>query len=180
MPPFGDLVVVVAGALIAGFVNGLSGTGYALVALGFWLHAMSPATAAPLAAICAVGGHIQSLPRIWHSVRWPGLWPFLLGGVIGVPLGTALLDRVSPQPLKLAVGLLLIAYCAWVAFMRRPPLVRGGGRVADGVVGFVGGVMGGVASLSGPAPMIWAQLRGLPKDELRGVNQPYNMSILAA
>jgi hypothetical protein len=180
LPPFGDLVVVVAGALIAGFVNGLSGTGYALVALGFWLHAMSPATAAPLAAICAVGGHIQSLPRIWHGVRWPRLWPLLLGGLIGVPLGTALLDWVAVQPLKLAVGLLLIAYCAWVVFMRRPPLVRGGGRVADGIVGFVGGVMGGVASLSGPAPMVWAQLRGLPKDELRGVNQPYNMSILAA
>jgi uncharacterized protein len=28
--------------------------------------------------------------------------------------------------------------------------------------------------------MIWAQLRGMPKDELRGVNQPYNMSILTA
>ena len=69
MPPLGDIAIVVAGALIAGFVNGLSGTGYALAALGFWLHAMSPATAAPLVAICAVGGHIQSLPRIWHGVR---------------------------------------------------------------------------------------------------------------
>ena len=180
MPPLGDLAIVVAGALIAGFVNGLSGTGYALAALGFWLHAMSPATAAPLAAICAVGGHIQSLPRIWHGVRWPRLWPFLLCGLIGVPIGTALLGRVAVQPLKLAVGMLLIAYCAWVQFMRRPPVVRRGGRIADGVVGFIGGVMGGIASLSGPAPMIWAQLRGMPKDELRGVNQPYNMSILAA
>jgi uncharacterized membrane protein YfcA len=180
LPPLGDLAIVVAGALIAGFVNGLSGTGYALAALGFWLHAMSPATAAPLAAICSVGGHIQSLPRIWHGVRWPRLWPFLLCGVIGVPIGTALLGRVAVQPLKLAVGMLLIAYCAWVQFMRRPPVIRGGGRVADGVVGFIGGVMGGIASLSGPAPMIWAQLRGMPKDELRGVNQPYNMSILTA
>jgi uncharacterized membrane protein YfcA len=180
LPPLGDLAIVVAGALIAGFVNGLSGTGYALAALGFWLHAMSPATAAPLAAICAVGGHIQSLPRIWHGVRWPRLWPFLLCGLIGVPIGTALLGRVAVQPLKLAVGMLLIAYCAWVQFMRRAPVVRRGGRIADGVVGFIGGVMGGIASLSGPAPMIWAQLRGMPKDELRGVNQPYNMSILAA
>ena len=36
----------------------------------------------------------------------------------------------------------------------------------------------GVASLSGPAPAIWAQLRGFGKDEQRGVNQPYNMSVL--
>lgn len=180
MPPAGDLAIVVAGALIAGFVNGLSGTGYALVALGFWLHGMSPATAAPLAAICAVGGHIQSLPRIWHGVRWPRLWPFLMCGLVGVPMGTALLGWVAVQPLKLGVGLLLIGYCAWMTFVRRPPIVRGGGRVADGIVGFIGGVMGGVASVCGPVPMIWTQLRGLPRDELRGVNQPYNMTILAA
>jgi uncharacterized membrane protein YfcA len=38
--------------------------------------------------------------------------------------------------------------------------------------------MGGMASLSGPAPAIWAQLRGFGKDEQRGVNQPFNMSVL--
>jgi uncharacterized protein len=179
VPPAGDLAVVVAGALIAGFVNGLSGTGYALVALGFWLHSMSPATAAPLAAICAVGGHVQSLSRIWHGVRWPRLWPFLLGGLIGVPLGTTLLGRVSAEPLKLSVGTLLIVYCAWVFFVRHPPRVRFGGRVADSVAGFAGGVLGGMASLSGPIPVIWVQLRGWLKDEQRGVNQPFNMAILA-
>ena len=39
--------------------------------------------------------------------------------------------------------------------------------------------MGGMASLSGPAPVIWVQLRGWARDEQRGVNQPFNMAILA-
>ena len=56
LPPAGDIAIVVAGALVAGFVNGLSGTGYALMALGFWLQAMSPVTAAPLVALCTVCG----------------------------------------------------------------------------------------------------------------------------
>jgi uncharacterized membrane protein YfcA len=76
------------------------------------------------------------------------------------------------------VGILLIVYSGWVAFVRRPPVVTGGGRIADAAVGLTGGIMGGMASLSGPAPAIWAQLRGFGKDEQRGVNQPYNMSIL--
>jgi len=54
LPPAGDIAIVVAGALVAGFVNGLTGTGYALMALGFWLQAMSPLTAAPLVAMAAV------------------------------------------------------------------------------------------------------------------------------
>jgi len=179
-PPTGDIVVVVVGALVAGFVNGLSGTGYALAALGFWLHAMSPATAAPLTALCAVVGHVQSLPRIWAGVRWPRLWPFLITGLIGVPIGTTLLHHVQVHPLKLGVGTILILYCAWTGFMRHPPIVRGGGRIADSAIGFTAGVLGGMASLSGPAPTVWAQLRGWNKDEQRGVNQPFNMSVLTA
>ena len=178
LPPPGDIAIVVAGALAAGFVNGLSGTGYALVALGFWLQAMSPITAAPLTALCGVAGHIQSLPTIWKGVRWPRLWPMLLAGIVGVPIGTLLLDHVQPNPLKVGVGVLLIVYSAWMAFVRRPPIVTGGGRLADAAVGFTGGVMGGMASLSGPAPAIWAQLRGLGRAEQRGINQPYNMSVL--
>lgn len=180
VPPTGDIVVVVVGALVAGFVNGLSGTGYALAALGFWLHAMSPVTAAPLTALCAVVGHVQSLPRIWAGVRWPRLWPFLITGLIGVPIGTALLHHVQVHPLKLGVGTILIVYCAWTGFMRHPPIVRGGGRIADAAIGFTAGVLGGMASLSGPAPTVWAQLRGWTKDEQRGVNQPFNMSVLTA
>lgn len=177
-PPLGDIAIVVAGALAAGFVNGLSGTGYALVALGFWLQAMSPVTAAPLTALSSVAGHIQSLPRIWSGVQWPRLWPFLLAGAIGVPLGTMFLGDLRPQPLKIGVGILLIVYSAWMAFVRRPPIITGGGRSADAFVGLLGGVMGGMASLSGPAPTIWAQLRGYSKNEQRGINQPFNMTVL--
>ena len=178
LPPPGDIAIVVAGALAAGFVNGLSGTGYSLVALGFWLQAMSPLTAAPLTALCGVSGHVQSLPLIWKGIRWPRLWPMLTAGLVGVPIGTLLLEHVRPNPLKVGVGVLLIFYSSWMAFVRRPPVVTGGGRIADAFVGLTGGVMGGMASLSGPAPAIWAQLRGFGKDEQRGVNQPYNMSIL--
>jgi uncharacterized membrane protein YfcA len=164
---------------VAGFVNGLTGTGYALMALAFWLQAMSPATAAPLVALCSIVGHLLGLRSIWSGVRWPRLWPFLAAGLLGVPLGTALLEHVRTQPLKLGVGALLIVYSAWMGFVRRPPVVTGGGRAADAAAGFVGGVMGGMASVSGPAPIIWVQLRGWSKDEQRGVMQPFNMAVLA-
>src|SRR5882672_10437383 len=179
LPPAGDIALVVAGALVAGFLNGLSGTGYALASLGFWLHAMPPATAAPLVALCSVIGHIQSLPRIWHGVVWQRLWPFLVAGLLGVPVGTLLIEHVRVHPLKVGVGLLLILYSGWMGLVRRPPIVTGGGRLADAAIGFTGGLMGGMASLSGPAPTIWLQLRGWTKGEQRGVNQPFNMAVLA-
>jgi hypothetical protein len=178
-PPAGDIAIVVAGALVAGFVNGpdrhrLCPDGAGLLAAG---HVAGDRGAA--GAICSVAGHLQALRSIWSGVRWPRLWPFLAAGLLGVPLGTALLEHVQVQPLKLGVGILLIFYSAWMAFVRRPPVVTGGGRPADAAVGFVGGVMGGLASVSGPAPTIWVQLRGWNKNEQRGVNQPFNMAVLA-
>jgi uncharacterized membrane protein YfcA len=55
--------------------------------------------------------------------------------------------------------------------------VTWGGRVADAFVGWGGGVLGGLAGLSGALPTIWASLRG-GKDEKRGVFQTFNLSIL--
>ena len=177
LPPAGDIAIVVAGALVAGFVNGLSGTGYALVALGFWLQAMSPRHGGSSGrAVLRRAAMSSPCPRSGAACAGPRLWPFLAAGLLGVPLGTMLLEHVRVQPLKLGVGLLLIFYSAWMGLVRRPPIVTGGGRLADALVGFTGGVMGGMASLSGPAPTIWVQLRGWTKGEQRGVNQPFNMS----
>jgi uncharacterized membrane protein YfcA len=66
-----------------------------------------------------------------------------------------------------------------MGLVRRPPVVLGGGRLADSVAGFGGGLLGGMASVSGPIPVIWVQLRGWNMLAQRGVNQPFNMSVLA-
>jgi hypothetical protein len=66
-----------------------------------------------------------------------------------------------------------------MGLVRRPPIVRGGGRLADAAIGFAGGILGGLSSMSGPVPAIWSQLRGWNMHEQRGVNQPYNMTTLA-
>ena len=55
--------------------------------------------------------------------------------------------------------------------------VVGGGRLADGGVGLVGGVMGGIAGLSGAIPVLWCDLRGWGKEIARGVYQPFNIAM---
>jgi uncharacterized membrane protein YfcA len=47
------------------------------------------------------------------------------------------------------------------------------------LVGFLGGVLGGAASLSGALPMMWCALRPWPKQETRAVLQPFNVVVLA-
>src|SRR5262249_26463622 len=51
-------------------------------------------------------------------------------------------------------------------------------KIADAAVGFAGGILGGLAGLSGALPILWATLRGWDKEERRGIFQTYNWSIL--
>src|SRR3981189_4004126 len=75
------------GALAGGFVSGLAGFGTALMALGIWLYVLPPAMAVPLVLICSVIAQTSTLPSIWRSIDFDLVWPFIVGGLAGVPLG---------------------------------------------------------------------------------------------
>ncbi len=57
------------------------------------------------------------------------------------------------------------------------PRVARGGRWADAGAGWVGGVMGGLGGLTGPAPTLWAALRGWDRDAQRAVFQVFNLAM---
>jgi len=172
------VVTVGLGALLAGFVTGLAGFGTGLVALGFWLHVIDPHLAAPLVVICSVVAQTQSFVTVRRSLHLPRLWPFILGGLLGVPLGVLILAHLEAAALRAALGVFLVFYAGYMLLARNPPVTQWGGRAADGVVGFGGGILGGTAGLSGPLPTIWCGLRGWTKDEQRAVFQPFNLAVL--
>jgi uncharacterized membrane protein YfcA len=174
------LSVLVTGALAGGFVSGLAGFGTGLVALGIWLYVFPPSVAVPLVLICSVISQTSTLLHFWRLIDFKLVWPFLIGGLAGVLPGTMLVAQADPRVFKLVVGLLLLVFPTALYFNRRPVAVTFGGRAADALVGFAGGVLGGLAGLSGPLPTLWASVRGWGKDERRGVFQTFNWTILSA
>jgi uncharacterized protein len=172
--------LITAGALAGGFVNGLTGFGTGLSAMPFWLQALPASLSAQLAAAGGVAGQLTTLRSIWHAIDWRALAPMLLAGLAGVPLGALLLPYVDQGLFKRGVGLILVLYslCMLLAGPRLqlPP----GGRVADVIVGFAGGILGGLAGLSGVTPTVWAALQGWSKERRRGVFQAFNLTILSA
>jgi uncharacterized protein len=74
----------------------------------------------------------------------------------------------------------LLVFPVALHFNRDLPAIRFGGKLADGAIGFAGGILGGLAGLSGPLPILWASFRGWGKGERRGVFQLFNFTVLAA
>jgi len=174
------LAVVLFGALVAGFTTGLAGFGTGLVASGFWFHALPAAAVPPLVVLASVAGQLVGVVTVRKAFDWPRAAPYLIGGIIGVPVGVAALVTASPSLLRVFVGVFLIVYAGYQLVQRRKHWIGGwGGRLADGIIGLGGGFLGGFAGLSGPLPLIWLQLRGGASDRQRAIYQPFNLIVLA-
>jgi len=179
LPDAPALALVLLGALAAGFISGFAGFGTALVASGFWFHALPAPLVPPLVVIAGVTGQLVGFLKVRRAFAWGRALPFILPGLAGVPLGVAALAVASPAMLRLTVGLFLAAYAAFrLAGLARLSIGGWGGRPADAVVGLVSGALGGFAGLSGALPLVWLQMRGGPSTEQRATYQPFNLVIL--
>ncbi|OOG27694.1 hypothetical protein B1C78_03340 [Thioalkalivibrio denitrificans] len=171
-----EIGVLVFGAFAASLAAGASGFAFGLVGMAIWLHAISPARAVPLVILCSILLNMALIWRLWSSVDMKRLKPFLVGAVVGVPLGVAALRHVEPGVIRQTVGALLIVYSLYMvtrATMPVLPLSPRAGRTMDTGVGALGGFMGGSTSLNGIFPTLWCGIRGWTPREQRGVFQPY-------
>lgn len=173
------LLVVVLGAVTAGFVQGLSGFAFGMVAMSFWVWVLDPKVAAGLSIMGALTGQIVAAITVRRGFQWRLLLPFLLGGLCGIPLGVMVLSLLDPVLFRACVGLLLVVICPLMLLAGRLPRMTAGGRVADAAVGVIGGIMGAVGGFAGTVPALWCTLRGWEKSVQRAVLQNFNLAVLA-
>lgn len=174
------VVFLILGAVAGGFINGLSGTGTALFALGFYLAVLEPITAVAIVALMAFLAGVQGLWIVRTEIlkQTARLLRFVVPGLAGVPLGLLLLDMIDASALRIGIAVLLIVYGGYFSFRASLPAFTRKTPIIDAVIGGVGGVLGGAASVSGAIPSMWLSLRPWPKSETRAVLQPFNMAIL--
>ncbi|WP_299600186.1 sulfite exporter TauE/SafE family protein [uncultured Tateyamaria sp.] len=177
-----DMILFLAlGAAAGGFINGLSGTGTALFALGFYLVVLPPTTSVAIVALMSVLVGLQGLWIVRASIfaRPDRLARFILPGLAGVPLGLLLLDVIDTGTLRIGIAVFLIVYGGYFGFRAALPSFSRRTPIIDVIVGFLGGVLGGTAGVSGALPAMWLSVRPWTKSETRAVMQPLNMVILS-
>ena len=172
-----SLFILVIGAAIGGLVQGLSGSNFGMTATSVWAWFLAPQLVAPLALTGSLTGQIMGALTLKRSFHWQHFAPFLIGGLLGIPLGVALLPRLDADLFKIVLGGLLVITCPALLLASGLPRIQGGGRVADALAGVGGGILGGLGGYTGVIPTLWTTLRGLPKDEQRAIIQNFNLGI---
>ncbi len=171
-------LIIIAGAVAAGFVQGLTGFGFGLVAMSVWAWTIDPRLAAAMAVFGALTGQIIAAVTVRRGFDHKRLAPFVLGGLLGLPVGMLLLPQVDVQVFKAFLGSLLAVWCPAMLFSAQLPRITRGGRAADALVGAGGGVMGALGGFTGVLPTLWCTLRGMDKDAQRAIVQNFNLSML--
>jgi uncharacterized membrane protein YfcA len=174
-----ELLLLACGAAVAGLVQGISGFAFAMVAMSIWVWGIEPRVAAVMAVFGGLVGQILGLFTVRRGLRLDALTPFLLGALAGVPLGVWALPHLDPALFKLVLGAFLMACCPAMLMSGRWPRISAGGRLADGLVGVAGGLMGGIGGFSGVLPSLWCTLRGYDKDLQRSIIQNFSLAALA-
>ena len=133
--------------LLSGFINAITGFGFIIVAAPFLVHLLPPKQ---VAATALVLGFIISLvivyrERAFIQLKVAGL--MALAALVGIPLGAAVLNRVSASTLKIIVGTIVIAVTLPMVRGFRLPARR---EQSMGLVsGFLSGVLSGISGMSG-------------------------------
>jgi len=170
-------LIIIFGAALAGFVQGLSGSNFGLVAMAVWAWALPPNLTGPLVVCGSLVGQVLAARTLRRGLKREHLLPMVIGGLIGVPLGVMLLHQLDPLLFRLLVGIVLALWCPLMLFSSSLPRLRIGGAGADAAVGVLGGVMGGLGGLTGPATALWSVLKGWDRDTQRSVIQGFNLAM---
>lgn len=170
-------LMIILGAAVAGFVQGLSGFAFAMCAMAFWAWTLDPQLAAVVVVGCSIVGQAITIIAARRGFNLKRTLPFIVGGVLGVPIGVMILPNIDQVAFRATVGGFLALYC--------PAMLVFGGKVhiqkerpaANGGFGFVGGILGGIGGFAGAVPTLWASLQAWTKDEQRAIIQWFNLSM---
>jgi uncharacterized membrane protein YfcA len=166
-------------AFAGGFASGLAGFAMGFVVSGIWLHILTPVQTTVLIVGYGLLTQGYGVWKLRHALTWKSIAPFIIGGMIGVPIGTILLTSLNPAYLRTGVGVLLVIYGTYgLAQPTLKPLTSN--CLIDAGVGLANGVLAGLTGLPGFIITVWCQLRGWKKDVQRAIFQPVMLAAIAA
>jgi uncharacterized membrane protein YfcA len=141
------MALALAVVLGAGFVRGFAGFGFSAFSVAGLSLLVAPTAIIPAVFVLEIVASVHMLREgLRHADRvW--LRALVMGQVIGVPVGVALLAWLPETPLRLLIcGLLLLATLALRSGLHPRLSPTPGTRLA---VGTASGVIGGVAAIGG-------------------------------
>jgi uncharacterized membrane protein YfcA len=175
-PFFAGLLILILAA--SAIMSGLSGFGFSAVG-ALCLIMLPPKLGVPLLMTLSAANQIMSLAQLRADLKPVREWwsggpgPYLLGGIVGAPVGLSILHSLPTTDLMLIFGGLLVLYSVYSLAWPTARVDVKDHWLASALVGLSGGVIGGFTAFPGAPVVVWSGLRHLAKQEARAIVQPF-------
>jgi uncharacterized protein len=158
----GLIMLLAVSLVIAGLVKGMIGVGMPVVAFPLLSMLVDVQTSIMLLCMPLILSNIpQALEGGFVAKTLWSLTPVLVGMIPGVWIGVAVLLNADPAVAKIVAGAVVILVAALILLAPKLQVKqRMIGPVGLGA-GFCGGLLGGIAALSGPLVFIFLLAKGL-------------------
>lgn len=151
--------------LIAGFLQGLTGFGFGLIALPLLGFFIGIKTIIPLIILLALFISLTLSIQLRSSIHLKSIYALMAATIPGIPLGVYTLKHVSAADLSIGLGILMIAFTSYQLWIKPKP--RELGLAPTLLAGFVSGVVGGSIGAGGPPVIVYSTLQPWSKDQAK-------------
>jgi uncharacterized protein len=169
----GSFLLLSIAVFSGAFVSGLAGFAFSAVAGGILLHVLEPIEAVPLMMACSIGVQATNLWALRRNIQWKESLILVIGGLLGIPIAVWLLHTTDTKTFREGFGLLVALYAGYMLFRPSLTYLQHMNRSRNALVGFGGGLIGGLTAMPGALPTIWCDMHGVPKNQQRGLVQPF-------
>ena len=147
--------MLVAGgvAFLAALARGFSGFGAALIFVPIGSAVLGPQLAVPVLLVVDGVMTLPLVPRATRSCQWRDVLLMAAGGMLGVPVGTAILTHADRTAMRWGISMLILVLLIVLASgwrYRAPPAAP-----VTTAVGLGAGILSGAAQVGGPPIVLY-------------------------
>jgi uncharacterized membrane protein YfcA len=165
--------IVVLICFVATLVRSTFGFGESLVAVPLLALVVPIEVAVPLGVLLSVMVALIAVIQDRASILFASAKWLIAFALLGIPLGLAILVYANGTWVRLALGVVIIAFSTYAVANRRMPHLETDHRGWLVACGFVSGVLGGAYGLNGPPLVVYGNLRRWSPQQFRATLQAY-------
>lgn len=159
------LIAGLAVIFLASTTQGLAGFGFAIVSVPIMIIFISPKMVVPIVMMQAILINLLILieARKWLDLK--RIWPLIVAGIAGIPVGTYLLVVLDVNVLRVFIGSVIVPFA--IAYMMGFTKQVKNEKLAFASIGFISGLLSASTSIGGPPVILFLVNQGVDKQTFR-------------
>jgi len=151
--------------VVAGFLQGLTGFGFVLIALPLLGLFIGIKTIIPLVILLALCISMTLSVQLRSSINLKSIYGLMAATIPGIPLGVYTLKHIPAEMLAIIVGIIMVAFTSYQLLAK--PTAKQLGIPSTILAGFVSGVLAGSIGAGGPPVIVYSSLQPWTKDQAK-------------